>query len=69
MSEQPAKYKLYYCKADKKTGKPIVVVDLENKKTYKTDNIEFKNVNIRMRFNNATGAAKASGATTILEIF
>ena len=61
--------RLWYCKADKKTGKPIIVQDLEKGTTYNTDHIELKNVNIRMRFNNATGKAKGSGATTILEVY
>lgn len=69
MTEKPALYRLWYCKADKSTGKPIIVQDLEKKITYNTDHIELHNVNIRMKFNNAKGSAKASGATTILEIF
>lgn len=63
------KIRLWYCKADKKTGKPIIVQDIENGITYNTDHIELKNVNIRMSFQNAIGHAKRSGATTILEIF
>jgi len=63
------KIRLWYCKADKHTGKPIIVQDLEKGITYNTDKIELKNVNIRMSFNNATSIAKRSGATTILEIF
>ena len=61
--------RLWYCKADKHTGKPIIVQDLDSGKTYNTDKIEFKNVTIRMSFNNAVSQAKQSGATTILEIF
>lgn len=61
--------RLWYCKADKSTGKPIVVQDLEKGITYNTNNIEYKNVTVRMAFNNATGKAKSSGATTILEIY
>jgi len=61
--------RLWYCKADKKTGKPIIVQDLEKEITYNTDNIDLKNVNIRMSFNNAVSKAKASGATTILEVY
>lgn len=63
------KMRLWYCKADKHTGKPIIVQDLEKKITYNTDHIDLKNVNIRMKFNNSQGKAKASGATTILEIY
>lgn len=60
--------KLWYCKADKKTGRPILVQDLDTGKISKTDEIVYNNVNIRMKFNNSTGKAKSSGATTILEI-
>jgi len=61
--------RLWYCKADKKTGKPIIVQDLEKGITYNTDKIDMQNVNIRMSFNNAVSKAKASGATTILEVY
>ena len=61
--------KLWYCKALKSSGKPIVVQDMETKQTYTTDHISLDNVNIRMKFNNSVGKAKASGATTILEIW
>lgn len=68
-SKEEPRLRLWYCKADKKIGKPIIVQDLENKKTYNTDSISLNNVNIRMSFNNATSKAKRSGATTILEVF
>lgn len=61
--------RLWYCKADKHTGKPIIVQDLVKGKTYNTNKIDLKNVNIRMSFNNAVSKAKASGATTILEVY
>lgn len=63
------KLRLWYCKADKKTGKPIIVQDLEKGVTYNTNKIDLKNVNIRMAFNNSVGKAKSSGATTILEVY
>lgn len=69
MTLPPAKFRLWYCKADKKTGKPIIIQDLEKGTTRNTDKIDFKNVNIRMSFNNSIGKAKQSGATTILEIY
>jgi len=62
-------FRLWYCKADKSTGKPIIVQDLVNGKTYNTNKIDLKNVNIRMAFNNSQGKAKSSGATTILEVY
>jgi len=63
------KLRIWYCKADKKSGKPIIVQDLENGVTYNTNEIKLDNVNIRMKFNNAVSKAKQSGATTILEVF
>lgn len=63
------KLRLWYCKTDKHTGKPIIVKDLEKGITYNTDHIELNNVNIRMSFNNATSSAKQSGSTTLLEVY
>ena len=60
--------RLWYCKADKKTGKPIMVQNLNDNTITKTNKIEYKNVNIKMAFNNAVGKAKGSGATTIMEV-
>jgi len=65
----PAKFRLWYCKADKKSGKPIIIQDLEKGTTKNVSKIDFKNVNVRMQFNNSVGKAKQSGATTILEIY
>lgn len=59
--------RIYYCKALKKTGKPIVVVDDKGKST--TTNLIEGYGHYRVAFNNATGKAKASGATTILEVW
>ena len=61
--------RLWYCKADKHTGKPIIVQDLIKGTIRKTNKVNLKNVNIRMQFNNAVSKAKASGATTILEVY
>lgn len=62
-------FRLWYCKANKSTGKPIMIQDLEKGVTTSTDCINMKNVNIRMAFNNSQGKAKSSGATTILEVY
>ena len=35
--------RLWYCKADKSSGKPIIVQDLEKGTTYNTNKIEYKN--------------------------
>lgn len=61
--------RLWYCKADKKSGKPIIVQDVEKGTTRNTNKIVYKNVTIKMEFNNSKGKAKSSGATTILEIW
>ena len=63
------KYRLWYCKADKASGKPIIIQDVEAGTTRNTDKIDLKNVNIRMQFKNSSGKSKESGATTILEVY
>ena len=62
-------HRLWYCKDDKASGKPIIIQDLIKGTTKNTNKIDMKNVNIRMAFNNSKGKAKSSGATTILEIY
>ena len=63
------KFRLWYCKADKSSGKPIIIQDVEAGTTRNTNKVDLKNVNIRMEFNNSMGKAKSSGATTILEVY
>lgn len=63
------KFRLWYCKADKSSGKPIIIQDVEAGTTTNTNKVDLKNVNIRMEFKNSMGKAKASGATTILEVY
>lgn len=63
------KRQLWYCKARKREGNPITVIDLDTNKEIHTDCIEMWNVNIKMRFNNAKAGAKKSGATTVLEVW
>lgn len=58
---------VYYCKSLKTTGKPLVVT-LENGDVVNTNDFSMTNVDIRIKFNNAKGKAKRSGATTVLEI-
>ncbi len=68
---------LWYCKALKESGKPIMI------RTFKNGKAEIRNTNkwqhkvydkqgnellIRMAFNNTTGKPKASGARSMLEI-
>lgn len=62
-------YRLWYCKADKASGKPIIIQDVKKGTIRKTNKVDLKNVNIRMAFNNSQGKAKSSGATTILEVY
>jgi hypothetical protein len=63
------KYKLYYCKSRKKTGDPIVL-EYENGERlfYNTFVRDYGNIKLKMRFGNAKGKAKKSGATTVLEV-
>lgn len=56
---------IYYCKSLKRTGKPIVVIDLETGKETHVNKIEGHG-NWKVEFKNATGKAKRSGATTML---
>lgn len=58
---------IYYCKSLKKTGKPIVVKF--DTMEYNVKQIRFNDVDIKMKFNNARGKAKRSGATTVLEVY
>ena len=62
-------HKLYYCKARKKTGKPIVKLNVKTGKETYTNKINLNNVCIRMSFNNSTGRIKSRDATTILEVW
>jgi hypothetical protein len=65
---------IHYCKADKKSGKPVVVTDMNGN----TTNVKKWNMNlfdkmgnpvrIEVAFNNADGKAKRSGATTMLRV-
>jgi len=66
---------LHYCKADKHTGKPIIVTNMQTNKRRNTDKFIMnlydktgKQVQLRMEFRNAKGKAKRQGATTVLEI-
>ena len=61
--------RLYYCKALKHTGKPIVVYDCDTGKTTNTNNINITNCTIKMDFNNEKSNEKSRGATTILEVW
>ncbi len=68
---------LYYCKSLKEEGTPIIVRKFKNgkvkvKQTNKWQMILFdkngKKVKLQVKFNNTTGQAKASGATSMLGI-
>jgi len=66
---------IHYCKADKKTGKPVVVTDVakgstKNVKKWHMDLFDGNGypVRIEVEFNNSKGKAKSSGATTVLKV-
>lgn len=61
--------RIHYCKALKKTGKPIIVKDMDSGKETNRKSIRLNNVNIVMRFENAKGKEKKRGATTVLEVY
>ena len=70
------KQTLHYCKADKKTGKPLVVTDMLSKRSRNTAHWKRvlytkngKKVILKCDFKNSTGKAKQSGATSVLQIF
>jgi len=62
-------YIVYYCKALKKTGSPIVCITTRTGKEEHLRSLDLKGFDVRMSFNNATGNPKKSGATTVLEVF
>lgn len=59
---------IYYCKALKSTGKPIIVYDCDTGKERYTDKVQLTNCSINMNFKNSKGKAKRRGATTVLEV-
>jgi hypothetical protein len=66
---------IHYCKADKKSGKPVVVTDkasgnTTNVKKWKMDLFDKDGypVRIEVEFGNSSGKAKKSGATTVLRV-
>lgn len=60
--------RIHYCKALKKTGKPIIVYNVITGKQITTANIEGFG-HWRVKYGNAEGAEKRRGATTILEVW
>jgi len=65
----------YYCKALKKTGTPLINQYIWKDGTIETQATDHLVVRgeyiekIEMVYNNATGKAKRSGATTMLKVF
>mgnify|MGYP006081441341 FL=1 len=66
---------IHYCKADKKTGKPVVVTNMangstKNVKKWKLDLFDKDGypVRVEVEFGNSSGKAKNSGATTVLRV-
>ena len=67
---------VHYCKADKKTGKPVIVTDVSdgnriNVSKWSMDLFDKDGNPFRLEvaFNNSTKRAKAQGATTVLKVF
>jgi hypothetical protein len=67
---------IHYCKAKKKTGKPVIITDCltgdtMNVKKWKIDLFDKNGVPVRLEveFNNSSAKAKKQGATTVLKIF
>ena len=58
--------RIYYCKALKKTGRPIVVLDGDKEKTVKQIS-GFGHW--RVKFNNAGAKVKSRWVTTVLEVW
>ena len=69
---------IHYCKADKKSGKPVVVTDYAKSAKGNVKNVSKWHmdlfdehgypVRIEVEFNNTEGKAKRSGATTMLKV-
>lgn len=62
-------YIVYYCKALKKTGSPIVCITTKTGKEEHLKSLDLRGFNVKMAFNNAKGKPKNSGATTVLEVY
>ena len=63
------RFRVWYCKSLKDTGKPIMVQDMESNKITNHKRISLDNVDVKMAFHNSKGKAKSSGATTVLEVY
>jgi hypothetical protein len=69
LKQKILRYKIWYNKNKKSTGKPLMVLDMLTGKITTTDKFEMKDCEIRIAFNNSDGPAKRCGATTILEVY
>lgn len=66
---------IHYCKEYKKIGTPVVVTDMKTKRERLTNkwsrilqDTSGQEWRISVVFNNSTGKAKRSGATTVLKV-
>lgn len=66
--EIPADIRIHYCKYHKASGLPLMVTELGHDE-YQTDNVELKNVNIRVKFMNGNPKELNRGATSVLEVW
>ena len=67
---------LHYCKADKSTGKPLIVTDMIGKTKKNTAHWRLdlfdasgNKVSLRCDYQNSIGKAKAQGARAVLQIW
>ena len=67
---------LHYCKADKKTGKPLIVTDISkgsarNTARWRLDLFDASGrpVSLRCSYQNSIGKAKAQGARAVLQVW
>ncbi len=60
--------RIYYCKALKSTGKPIIIENMITKKQTTSKKIEGYG-HWKMEYNNAKGNSKKKGATTTLLVW
>jgi len=66
--EKPADVRVHYCRYQKASGLPLMVTELGHDE-YQTDLVEYKNVNVRIKFMNGNKKELGRGATSILEIW
>ncbi len=74
MTKERKTFCIWYKRTLKKTGRPIMVTEVVNKKTikeYQVDEVNIKNCDIEMKFNNPNTPRDPiyCGATTVLLVY